>query len=167
MGNSIRSNIRTIAREHPLVLSAVWFTMAALLLTAPLLAMSFLMFVTQSFPAAPMIIFIFLGILLPLTITLPIGRLFGSRILSLPTGMTTHAALYGLFTGLTAFIIWILILELLPNSQGFVQSGNSGGDVPGAAIVLAYLVFLPAIVIGVILIGTVAGILLYITFVES
>ena len=167
MGDSIISKIHTAAGEHPLVLSASWFALATILLTAPLVAMSLLLLLTRSFPAEQIYLLFISAVLLPLLITLPIGALIGSRILTLPPGMTPSAALYGLLTSLAVFIIWILLLELTPTLPGIAPSGNSGGDLPGAAIVLANLVVLPGIVLAVIGMGALAGSLLYVSFVES
>lgn len=167
MGDSIISKIRTAAREHPLVLCAAWIALAAILLTAPLVAMFILQLLTRSFPAKQTYLLFISAVLIPLLITMPIGALIGSRILSLPPGMTPRAALYGILTGFTALIIWILLLELISNLPGFPPSASSGGDLPGAAIVLAYLVTLPVIVLAVIGMGALAGSLLYVTFVES
>lgn len=81
--------------------------------------------------------------------------------------MTPRAALYGLLTSLTVFIIWILLLELIPTLPGIAPSGNSGSDLPGAAIVVAYLVILPGIVLAVTGMGALAGSSLYLIFAES
>ena len=167
MGDSIISKIRTAAGEHPLVLSAAWFALASLLTTAPLVAMSLLLFLTRSFPPEQIYLLFISAVLFPLLITLPVGILIGSRILSLPPGMTPRAALYGLLTSLTVFIIWILLLELIPTLPGIAPSGNSGGDLLGAAIVLANLVVFPVIVLTVIGMGALAGSLFYLTFAES
>jgi len=167
MGDSIISKIRTTAREHPLIFSGVWFASAALLLTASLITISLLLLITRSFPFKQIILLFISAVLLPLLITFPIGALIGSRILSLPPSMTPRAALYGLLTSLTVFIIWILLLELIPTLPGIAPSGNSGDDLPGAAIVVAYLVVLPVIVLAVTGMGALAGSSLYLTFAES
>ena len=167
MGDSIISKIRTAAGEHPLVLSAAWFALAVLLTTAPLVAMSLLLLLTRTFPVEQIILLFFSAFLLPLIITLPVSALIGSRILSLPPSMTPRAALYGLLTSLTVFIIWILLLELFQNLPGSVPTETAGSDLPGAAIVVAYLVVLPGIVLAVTGMGALAGSSLYLFFVES
>lgn len=166
MGDSIISKIRTAAREHPLVICAAWIALAAILLTAPLVAMFILQLLTRSFPAKQTYLLFISAVLIPLLITMPIGALIGSRILTLPPGMTSRATLYGSLTSLTVFIIWTLILEPIPTLPGIAPSGNSNGDLPGAAIVVAYLVVLPVIVLTVIGMGALAGSSLYLTFAE-
>jgi len=149
MGNFLILEIHSTAKIHPKIFSAVWFAIAALLLTSPLIAIAFLLpLITPGQPASSVILFLLQGVFLPSIVALPIGAIVGSRILSLPSGYTFRAAVYGLVTGLATFIIWIVFLEVIPDLPGFFSSGNYVGDVPGAAVVLAYLVVLPAIVIG-------------------
>ena len=131
-----------------MVFSATWFMLAALLLTTPQIAMTFLLLVTQSFPPALMILFHLSSVLFPSISTFPVGAILGSRILALTPGKTTRAALIGLFTGLTTFTVWVALLEVIPGLNGFFPSANSGGDVPEVAVVVTYLIVLPGILTG-------------------
>lgn len=157
--------LRHIAKVHPNLFSAVWFAFAALILTSPLVTIAFLLpIITPTHPASASVLFLLQGVLLPVIIASPSGAIIGGRILSLPSGNTLRAALYGLLTGLATFIIWGALLEVIPSLSGFTPSGNSGGDLPGAAIVLAYLVVLPGVVFSVMIMGALAGILMHKSF---
>jgi hypothetical protein len=161
MKNSTSSQLLLASRDHPRLFSAIWFTLATLLLSSPLIAVTFLLLITQFFPLASIIPFLLSSVLLPLISTFPVGALIGHRIIALPTGKTIHAAVYGLLTGFASFILWIVILEVIPEITGLNLSGNSGGDLPGAAVVVAYLVVLPGIIFSVMITGALAGVLLY------
>jgi hypothetical protein len=149
MENSTSSQLLLASRDHPRLFSAIWFTLAALLLSSPLIAVTFLLLI-KSFPLASIIPFLLSSVFLPLISTFPVGALFGHRIIVLPTGETIHAAVYGLLTVFASFILWIVILEVIPEITGLNLSGNSGGDLPGAAVVVAVMIT-----------GALAGVMLY------
>ncbi len=89
------------------------------------------------------------------------GMIFGPRILALPRPDVVRAGLYGLLAGVLTFVVWALILEVLPDRPAVASLTDSGGDIPGAATVVAYLVCLPVLVILAALVGACAGIMLH------
>ncbi|MGB3702309.1 MAG: hypothetical protein WA997_13660 [Anaerolineales bacterium] len=111
--------------------------MAALPLILPVIGMMFLILVVNSLPIWTGITFLLSVTLLPLTITALAGLFIGPRILSLPPGKTSKAALYGLITAFAAFILWTLMLETASKLLGHNPIAPASGDIPAAAVIVA------------------------------
>jgi hypothetical protein len=99
---------------------------------------------------------------LPLLSAFGMGALIGPRILRLPPDSRSRAAAWGAVTALGALLLWVLLLEAMPCLSLGGQTTGGGGDVPGAAVVVGYLVVLPLIVGLSLLWGGIAGVLLHI-----
>lgn len=159
------ARIDSFAQSHPSLFSGVWFAASALLLALPLGAMILLMLgleVLGGRPVGAYVWMMFASVGLPLVPAFGMGALAGPQILRLPSGKRGHAAGWGAAAGLGALLLWLLLLEGLPRLfVGRMQTTAGGGDVPGAAVVVGYLVVLPLIVVLSLLVGAIAGVLLY------
>jgi hypothetical protein len=145
--NTTRSKFHHAARTHPLALSAAWFTLAGLFLTFPLIAMILLQLATLSLSIRMGVYLFFSAVILPLIIAAAVSVIVGPLILSLLAGNNFRAALYGLIAALASFILWAALLEIIPHLFGISNSGNADGDLFGAAIVVVYLMIIPAAII--------------------
>ena len=161
----VSARINSFAQSHPMLFSGAWFAVSALLLASPLGAMILLMLgleVLGDRPVGAYIWMMFASVGLPLIPAFGMGALAGPQILRLPYGKRGHAAGWGAAAGLGALLLWLLLLEGLPRlSVGRIQTTGGGGDVPGAAVVVGYLVVLPLIVVLSLLLGATAGVLLH------
>jgi hypothetical protein len=101
---------------------------------------------------------------LPLITIVFIAGIIGPRILALPASKTHLAGIYGSLLAIAAFAIWAILLETFPGSDILNNAARKSSDIPGAAIVVAYLVVLPSMVFVIVAIGAIAGILLHILF---
>lgn len=162
MGNSINTFFRCTTKTHPRLLSGIWFSLAALPLVVMITLLSLLFLTSQSLSINRGFLLISGITLLPLISTALVGMWVGPHILLLGPGKTPQAALFGLLIGLVAFLLWSLILEISPYFVKFFPTSTASGDTPGAAIVVAYLVVLPGLLMVVMAFGAVAGIILHI-----
>ena len=161
MSHSLINNIQTATKEHPLIFSGLWFSLVTFLPIIPILLILFILGFSLSLPIWKVIQLRISIVIIPVIIAALAGMLPGYKILSLPSKGTPRAALYGLATGLAVFILWVIALEITHNQPSFFANNYPPGDIPGAAVVVAYLVVLPGLVIGVMAYGAVAGILLH------
>lgn len=152
------------AKRHPSLFSGAWFAVAALLLTFPFGAMVFVLLTIEALggrPTSGYAVLMCVSVGLPLIPAFGMGAITGPKILRLPPKKHVHAAGWGVATALGALLIWVLLLEGLPRLfSGSLQATGGGGDVPGAAVAVGYLVVLPFIVALSLLMGAAAGILL-------
>ena len=158
------SRLGSLAQDHPLLLSGAWFGLAALLLVLPVGAMLLLFMgleVLGGRPVGAYVAMIFISVSLPPVPAFGIGALVGPRILRLPTGSHVRAAGWGAAAALGALLLWALLLEGIPRVLTFEVQTSVGGDVPGAAAVVGYVVVLPLIVVASLLEGAMAGVLLH------
>lgn len=167
MGNDrmgIRKGVQGFASEHESWFAGAWFGACALLLVSPIAAMTLLMSVVEALAGEPLggyLWLVFASTVLPLGPAFGMGALVGPRILRLPPGSYARAAGWGAAAALGALAIWFLLLQGLSRLPfGSAQAVGGGGDVPGAALVVGYLVFLPMMVALPLLVGAVAGVLL-------
>ena len=153
-----------LAREHVSWFSGAWFASAALLLVSPLGAMTILALALDVLGGEPIgayLWMIFASVGLPLIPAFGMGALVGPRILRLPSGTRVRAAAWGGGAALGALLIWFLLLEGLSRGlAGSAQTAGGSGDVPGAALVVGYMIFVPLIVTLPLLVGAAAGVLL-------
>jgi hypothetical protein len=163
LARSSRSSLRRCVTNHPRLFAAAWFVLAVSVLIIPfcLLSISIVLLYSPSFPILPLSLL--LTGLLPLILAGLFAVLIGDRIIYLTPEKTPQAGFYGMLIGLGAFISWLVILEILPNSGGFNVGTVPPGDIPGAAIAVAYLVVLPGTVIVVLAMTFLIGITLHIT----
>jgi hypothetical protein len=156
---------RAFASTHPALFSGAWFAALALLMACPLGAMTLLLLaleVAEARPAGAYILLILASAVLPPVLAFATGALGGPRILRLPPGKPFQAAGWGAAAALGALALWALLLELLPRlPAGGEGAATGGGDVPGAAVAVGYLVVLPLIVVVCLVLGAVAGVLLH------
>ena len=160
----MRAWLNFFAQKHPRILSGIWFGSSAAILVAPIAAMALLMMVVETTTGRPnssYLAFLCAAVLLPPLLAFLVGSVTGPILLKLSHGW---AALVGSFTGFCTFILWVIILELVPRIHFMLASGSctirAGGDVPGAAEVVAYFVILPSMVVLSLLFGAMAGVLL-------
>jgi hypothetical protein len=160
----MRTWLNFFAQKHPRIFSGIWFGGSAAILVAPIAAMALLMMAVETATGRPNCSYLALlcaTVLLPPLLAFLMGGVTGPILLKLSHGW---AAVLGSFTGVSTFILWAIILELVPRILFLLTSGNSrseaGGDVPGAAEVVAYLVILPGMVVLSLLFGATAGVLL-------
>jgi hypothetical protein len=158
------ASVRSFAQRHPSWFSGGWFAVSALLLVSPLGTMILVFLGLEALAgrqAGGYVWMIFASVGLPLLPSFAMGALFGPRILRLPPGKRFLAAGWGAAAALGALVLWFLLLEGIPRLVvGRVQATGGGGDVPGAALVVGYLVFVPLIVALPLLAGATAGVLL-------
>ncbi len=160
----MRTWLNFYAQKLPCIFSGIWFGGSAAILVAPIAAMALLMMAVETTTGRPncsYLAFLCATVLLPPLLAFLVGSVTGPILLKLSHGW---AAVLGSLTGFTTFILWVIILELVPRILFLLTSGNSrsgaGGDVPGAAEVVAYLVILPGMVVLSLLFGATAGVLL-------
>ena len=161
MAHSMIKKLQNVTREHPLISAGFWFSFFAWLPCIPILFIFICLGLILSRPVGEIIQILITAILTPAVIAALLGLLPGYKILCLPSHRTPRAGLYGLGTGLAVFLVWIMTLELLPNLPTLNANQNPSADLPGAAVIVAYLVLLPGLVIFVMAYGAVAGILLH------
>lgn len=163
--------MRSLAQRHPALFSGAWFTGSALLLFSPLGAMVLLYVALELLAGRPMTVSMGLFLAsaaLPLISTFGTGALVGPPILRLRPDRRIRAAAWGALAALGALLLWMLLLELLPGlSVSGTQAAAGGGDVPGAAVAVGYLVLLPLIVGVSLLAGGTAGLLLHLLAVPA
>jgi len=156
--------LQEFASGHASQFSGAWFGAFALLLVAPVAAMILLISALEAFQGEPLgayLWMLFASVVLPLAPAFGMGALVGPQILRLPRRNRVRAAGWGAAAALGALVIWFLLLEGLSRLPlGGTQTASSGGDLPGAALVVGYLVFVPLIVVLPLLVGAVAGMLL-------
>ena len=161
---TVRKEAHRLAHEHATWFSGAWFASASLLLVSPLGAITLLALALQALGGEPVgayLWMIFASVGIPLIPAFGLGALVGPRILRLPSGTRVRAAAWGSGAALGALLIWFLLLEGIPRLfAGGAQTGGGGGDVPGAALVVGYMIFIPLIVALPLLVGAVAGVLL-------
>jgi hypothetical protein len=167
MAHSLMKNLRNFTQEHPLISSGLWFSTCAMLPIIPIMVVFIYLGFTFSWSDREVLKLLIAGIISPIIITALVGMLPGYKILCLPSHGTPRAAIYGLVTGLAVFLLWVMMLELLPNLPTLNANQNPTADLPGAAVIVAYLVVLPGLVIFVMAYGAVAGMLLHILSVYS
>jgi hypothetical protein len=152
------------ASKHASWFSGAWFSACALLLVSPLAAMTLMAMVLEAVGGGPLGGYLWMllaSALLPLAPAFVMGALAGPRILRLPDRSRARAAGWGAAAALGALVIWFLLLEGLSRLvSGGVQTSSGSSDVPGAAVVVGYVVFIPLIVTLPVLAGAVAGVLL-------
>jgi hypothetical protein len=162
LGNAILAFIHSNAREHPRMLSAVWFSLAALPLIVMNTFLSLSFFAFQSLPIGTSILLVAQITLPPLIPTALAGMVIGAKILLLASDRTPQAALYGLLTGLGALFLRVFMLGISTQIIRDFPTSTASGDIPGAAIVVACMVVLPGLLMVVMAFGAVAGIVLHI-----
>ena len=158
------SGVSRFAQEHPVLFSGVWFALSALLLVLPLAAMILLMLALEALGGRPVGAYLsmfFASVVLPLVPSFGMGALAGPRIVRLPANSRGRAAGWGAAAALGALVLWALLLEGIPRLLGSGMQSTGGGDVPGAAVVVGYMVVLPLIVGVFLLVGTASGVLLH------
>lgn len=158
------ARVHSCARHHPKLFSGAWFAGAALLLAAPLGAMilSFLALeMLGERPVGAYVGMLLVSTALPLVSAFAMGALIGPRILRLPSNRRGRAAGWGAVTALGALLLWVLLLEAMPRLSVGGQATGGGGDVPGAAVVVGYVVVLPLILGSSLFAGAAAGVLLH------
>lgn len=149
---------------HPSIFSGAWFVLSALIMVSPFAAMMILILGLgaiegRSVSALIWLMFAIMG--LPLLPAFGIGALIGPHILRLEAKKRGQAALLGAAAAFGALLLWVLLLEGISILFGEkMQTAGSGGDVPGAALVVGYLVMLPLVMLTSLLIGAAAGVLL-------
>ena len=152
------------AVKHASWFGGGWFGASTLLLVSPSGAMTLMISALEALVGEPIGAYLwifFASAVLPLAPAFGMGALVGPRILGLPHGSRARAAGWGAVAALGALVIWFLLLEGLSwLVYGTAQTAGSGGDVPGAALVVGYLVFVPLIVTLPLLVGGTAGVLL-------
>jgi hypothetical protein len=158
---TMKPSFNYIVQRNPRILSGVWFG------TFPLAAMTLFMMVTELVtgqPSSSYLLFLCAIVVPPPLLALMMGSLTGPIILKISYGWT---AVVGGFTGFSTFLLWMVLLEVLPMILGNVTEGGigngAGGDVPAAAEVVAYFVLLPLAGGLSIIFGAAAGILLHCT----
>ena len=156
--------LNTLAYRYPRLLSGMWFGGSAAILVTPVAAMALLLIVMETTHGRQNdshLPFLCAVVLLPILLALIVGSISGSIIFKITYGW---AAIVGGLTGFSTFLLWVVFLEFLPRIFWMVAGGGSesgvGGDVPGAAEVVAYFVILPTIVVLSILFGAAAGVLM-------
>jgi hypothetical protein len=156
--------LKRLAQRHPALFSGAWFAAAALLLASPLGAMTLLLLGVELWAGRPVggyARMMWSSIAMPLIPAFGMGALVGPRILRLPPGRYAPAAGWGAAAGLGSLLLWVGLLEVVSwLLAGRVPAAGDGGDVPGAAVVVGYVVVLPLIVMGCALVGAAAGVLL-------
>jgi len=162
MGYSLINKVQAATRDHPVISAGLWFSLCALLPMVPILLILIILGIILSQPVVEVIQLLLTLVIIPIIIAALAGILPGYKILSLPSKGTPRAALFGLATGLVVFLLWVMILELAPNLPILNSNKYPPGDIPGAAVVVAYLVVLPGLVIFVMAYGAIAGILLHV-----
>ena len=160
------AEVRPWAQNHPALFSGAWFAAAALLLAWPWAAMILLFLGLEMLAGRPVGVYAVMTIAsigLPPILAFGTGALAGPRILRLPSPSRKrgHAAAWGAGAALGALLLGLLLLEGIPRLfGGRMQTAGSGGDVPGAALVVGYVVVLPLVVLLPLLVGAIAGVLL-------
>lgn len=162
MAHSLINTVQDVTRDHPRISSGLWFSLCAFLPMVPILLILIILGFILSQPVLEVIQLQLTLVIIPIIIAGLAGVLPGYKILSLPSNGTPRAALIGLTTGLVVFLLWIIILELAPNLPTLISNKYPPGDIPGAAVVVAYLIVLPGLVIFVMAYGAIAGILLHV-----
>jgi hypothetical protein len=100
---------------------------------------------------------------LPPVLAFGMGALVGPRILAMRPGNHARAAAWGAAAAFGGLLLWVLLLEGIPRLlPGPVQATGGGGDVPGAAEVVGYVVLLPLVLVLTLLMGAAAGLILHI-----
>ena len=158
------SRLGSLAQDHPLLFSGAWFGLVALLLVLPLGAMLLLFMgleVLGGRPVGAYAAMIFISVGLPPVPALGMSALVGPRILRLPSDSHGRAAGWGAAAALGALLLWALLLEGIPRVLRLEMQTIGGGDVPGAAAVVGYVVVLPLMVGLSLLVGAAAGALLH------
>lgn len=163
----MKSTLNAIAKRYPRILSGIWFMSSAAMLVFPLASMSLLMMAIETVAGKAIISYLpFLCaiFILPLLSAFIIGTLTGPIILRISYGW---AAVVGGLTGFGTFLFWMALLEILPKIFWMLTEAEKGsgvgGDVPAAAEVVAYFVFLPLAGILSLLFGAASGVLLHCT----
>ena len=160
---AVLKEAQKLAREHASWFSGAWFAFSAVLLVSPLGAMTLLLLALEAMGGEPVGAYmwmIFASVGLPPVPAFAMGALVGPRILRLPSGTRIRAAAWGGGAALGALLLWFLLLEGIPRLFAGGTRTTGGGDVPGAALVVGYLVFIPLIVVLPLFAGAVAGVLL-------
>ena len=158
------AGVYSCASDHPNLFSGAWFAGAALLLASPLGAMVLFFMALEVLgdrPVGAYVGMLLVSTALPLVSAFATGALFGPRILRLPSNRRSRAAGWGAVTALGALLLWVLLLEAMPRLSVGGQATGGGGDVPGAAAVVGYVVVLPMILGSSLLAGAAAGVLLH------
>ena len=130
----------TLAERFPRFFSAAWFLLAASVLIIPaiIVLIPTSLYLSNSIkPSTGYLLWI--GILPLITIVFTAG-IIGPRILALPASKTHLAGIYGTLLAIAAFAIWAIPLEVFPGSDRLNNAAGNSSDIPGAAVVVAYLV---------------------------
>ena len=163
VGMGLLERAQEFASEHASWFSGAWFGASALLLVSPSGAMTLMISALEALVGEPVGAYLwifFASAVLPLAPAFGMGALAGPRILRLPHGSRARAAGWGAAAALGALVIWFLLLEGLSRCLPGSAQTAGGGDVPGAAMVVGYLIFIPLIVTLPLLAGAAAGVLL-------
>ena len=151
-----------LTHRYPKAFSAGWFAVWAGLLVSPLVGMTLPLAAMEAARGVSLVSFgLFLtgAGLLPVLLAGLVGSFFGPVILRLPDRSGVSAAVYGAGTALVTFAAWVFVLIGLDWLTS--ASGSGGGDVPGAAEVVGYMLVFAAGV-GSGLVGAAAGVLLFV-----
>ena len=97
---------------------------------------------------------------LPVIPAFGMGALIGPWILQSQSKKRISAALWGAVVAFGSLLLWSLLLEGFSRLFGEKTQATGGGDVPGAAVVVGYLVVLPLVVLFSLLVGALTGVLI-------
>ena len=157
----MRSSFKITAQKYPRGFVVAWFLCWVFMLTFPMTFLWLPLTYLISGSLLPGSTLIFSVGLLPLLSTALPAAMIGPRIFLLPPVATLKAGAYGLIISCSSFLIWYMLLEIFPRVTTPQNLGNSPGDVPGAAIVVGYLVVLPILVCMIMGAGFLAGVFLH------
>ena len=160
----MQTKLIAYSQRHPRLFSGAWFAICALLLVLPLGGM-ILLFVGLEIltgrSADSYMGLMLASVGLPLIPAFGMGALIGPRILRLQSNKRISAAFWGAVVAFISLLLWSLLLEGFSCLFGEKTQTTGGGDVPGAAVVVGYLVVLPLVVLISLLVGALAGVLLH------
>ena len=165
-GGTMLARLGALARRRPSLFCGAWFASFATAPALPLGTVGAGFVAIQALGGGAVRVPVGLtcaSMGLPLVLALGLGALVGPRILRLPGARRARAAGWGAVVTGGTLLLWALSMEGLSRLSVGRAPGNvgGGGDVPGAAVVVGYLVVLPAIVLTVLLAGAVVGLLLH------
>jgi hypothetical protein len=90
------------------------------------------------------------------------GATIGRKISRLGQDQVAYATVFGALTVFAATILWLFLVNGIPHLMGNgLFNGCLGGDVPGAAAVLAVWIDYPIFVLGGSAVGAILGAMMY------